>query len=391
MCHAGPGWHHRIRCCRHAANDRGACELLSPCWLTPWLTRPFPRSSKPLIAPLSSSLRILATQAVPPLAGEAPIGAAQITVEDSARAGPVFRTMVLVTVFTTYGLVVLGGAVRLTDSGLACPDWPLCHGELVPPMEKGVIIEYSHRLMASLVGVFVVVVSVAAWRHYRAQRWIVVSSTLAVAFLAIQVLLGGFTVIADLSPKIVVAHLGVAMALLACLTLMCVATFAGPIRRVQHWAPPARLWIIAGGAAVTTYALMITGSYVASSGSTAACGQGWPLCAGSLVPDGHQAAMHMVHRLISLGAGVLILTTAAFAWRRIRHCPALGISGGLMGVMFIAQIVVGASILWMGFPLEARLIHLAMGALVWIALATIITLSIALALRQHTSLGVNRA
>ena len=50
-----------------------------------------------------------------------------------------------------FGLIVLGSIVRTTGSGLACPDWPLCHGHLLPPMEFNAIVEWLHRFVALLV------------------------------------------------------------------------------------------------------------------------------------------------------------------------------------------------------------------------------------------------
>src|SRR2546427_5245748 len=64
----------------------------------------------------------------------------------------------------TYILIILGGLVRATGAGLACPDWPLCPGRLIPPLDTLVLIEWRHRFVASIVGILTVAVAVAAWR-----------------------------------------------------------------------------------------------------------------------------------------------------------------------------------------------------------------------------------
>ena len=79
-----------------------------------------------------------------------------------------------------FGQVSLGGVVRVTDSGLGCPDWPLCHGRLIPTFDSATLIEYSHRLSASLLTVLVVATAVLSWRHYRDRPWVMVPSALAV-------------------------------------------------------------------------------------------------------------------------------------------------------------------------------------------------------------------
>ena len=73
----------------------------------------------------------------------------------------------VLTCLATYVLIVIGGVVRITDSGLGCPDWPLCHGKVIPPAEKTVLIEFSHRTAATIVGFLIVAMGALIWRQHR--------------------------------------------------------------------------------------------------------------------------------------------------------------------------------------------------------------------------------
>src|SRR5207249_12059162 len=74
-----------------------------------------------------------------------------------------FEFLVIATIVLTYGLIVLGGAVRATDSGTACPDWPLCHGLVLPRLEGHVLVVYYHRFVVSIVGVLLFQTDIMAW------------------------------------------------------------------------------------------------------------------------------------------------------------------------------------------------------------------------------------
>ena len=241
---------------------------------------------------------------------------------ESKVPGAPFRVLTVVTVLSLFALVTLGGVVRLTDAGLGCPDWPLCHGKIIPPFDTSTLIEYSHRMMATVVGGLILITVVVVWRSYRQWPWMLVPATLGLILLIIQVLLGGVTVLEELSPKIVVAHLATAEALIVSLVVVCMvalfgSSLSGPREDANgRWLP---LPILALLAALAAYGLLLTGSYVAASGAAPACGQGWPLCSGQLIPEGHYPMMHMLHRLVALLVGLFIAAVLALAWRRRRE------------------------------------------------------------------------
>jgi len=305
---------------------------------------------------------------------------------------PVFRILTLTTVASIFALIALGGVVRLTNSGLGCPDWPLCHGGLLPPLETHPVIEYSHRMMASVVGLLMLATTLSVWRWYRRNPWLTIAATTGLVMLGVQVILGGVTVLTELPGEMVLAHLAVAEALMAVMLVVCVASWRGygsvPDQSTGV-AGPRHFGLLALGGALLVYGLLLTGSYVTVSGATAACGTAWPLCHGELIPQGHLAIMHMVHRLLALVSGVLVVVVLAQAWRRRALQPILGRTAALVGGAFVAQVLVGASLMWMAFPMNARLLHLGMGTVVWMGLSVLAI--VALAERKEHPKGYGRA
>src|SRR5437879_13917138 len=97
------------------------------------------------------------------------------------------RVLSLAGAAAAYGAVVLGGVVRVSGSGLGCPDWPLCHGHLLPPLQLHVLIEYSHRTVASLASLLILATAAYAWLRLRERRDLLTPATVAAGLLGVQV------------------------------------------------------------------------------------------------------------------------------------------------------------------------------------------------------------
>lgn len=120
-------------------------------------------------------------------------------------------------VVSTYILILIGGYVTTSNSGLGCGEsWPLCKGAVFPSLNNAeVVIELTHRLFNSVVGVFILGMAIVAWTSYRKASNIVLLSTTSLVALIAQVILGMVTVTTSLNPVVSDAHLALASAILA--------------------------------------------------------------------------------------------------------------------------------------------------------------------------------
>jgi protoheme IX farnesyltransferase len=272
-----------------------------------------------------------------------------------------FRALSVATAVVTYALVVLGGVVRVSGSGLGCPDWPLCHGRALPPLDLHAIIEYSHRTTASLASALVVLTAVFAWLAWRKRRDVVIPATVALVLLVVQVVLGAITVRLELPPMIVLAHLATAMALLAAVCVTAVAAIVPrPVRPADHLSV-----LLSRAAAAGTYLLILSGSLVVGSGASGSC-DAWPLCGGgfSLTFDG-SPAIQLLHRGLAAAVGVLIIVSLLALLNRHREDRAVRATVALTLAALAFQVAVGAAVVTLHLPAALRGLHLALASAVW--------------------------
>jgi heme A synthase len=314
---------------------------------------------------------------------------------EPAALGLAFRRLVLATAVATFVLIIVGGVVRVSDSGLGCGPggsglhgWPFCKGNVVPGVDLNSVVEYTHRALAGAVSIMIVALVVLSWRRYR--QWFGVTLALLVLILA-QAGLGGATVEDNLNEAYVAAHLGLAMLLLGGLLYL----WRGVSGFGQSVGGP-RLRVLAIGASVAVFCTIVAGGYMAGTqkygrpdyqlgdGAHHACGTQFPSCNGGFMPFGESRLVdiHLTHRAFMYLASVLLITVIALALRRR---VAVGYAYGLAALL-VAQILVGALNVWLTNEYEWLIVvHLALGTLLW---AT--TLSFALQLAPARSRAPSR-
>ncbi len=285
------------------------------------------------------------------------------------------KTTAGVAALLTFVLIVLGATVRVTNSGLSCPDWPTCYGHWVPlpgeiPPDAGyeyyqVMLEWVHRLIAGVfLGPLVLVVAWLAFRHRGERPGLAAGATLLVVLLLIQGILGGVTVLDRNSPWSVALHLGTALLVLSA-TLFLAARAGSPAPPVDgsYRALALLAWI-------TSFAAIVSAAMMAKMGAAMACAT-WPLCDGALVPDLSDplVLVNWIHRVLA----ALAILAVLLVWLRGRRLGGAfrGLGTGALLLVLLAALL-GAHGVGTFWPLWAAVTHQAIAILVFMHVTMIL-------------------
>ena len=125
-----------------------------------------------------------------------------------------YRRVTLLALAALSLIVLTGAGVRLTASGLGCPDWPKCYGRTVPPLDSHAVIEYGNRLLTGIVGFAVIAASLLAWFRRPFRRHLAILGALLPVGVIAQAILGALVVKHHLAPGLVMSHFILSMLLL---------------------------------------------------------------------------------------------------------------------------------------------------------------------------------
>lgn len=267
------------------------------------------------------------------------------------------RNTVLLTIILTFLLINLGGFVHNTGSSLACPDWPLCFGQVMPKMEGGVMIEHGHRMLGSLVGIFTVAIVFLA-RRSRNKNFIQLSY-LALSMVILQGTLGGLTVILKLSPLVSTAHL--ALSLLFLCTLIYFHHQLGPNKIFKLLKNKLLMLSL-----VLAYLQILLGAFIRHFGLGSVCGVGSEnslQCFNPITgllhwfPESIEMQLHMAHRYLGANLGIVILVLSISL---LKLAPKMGL---WLSSLVVLQIFLGILTISSGMQPITTMLHLSFATL----------------------------
>ena len=280
------------------------------------------------------------------------------------------RVLSLVTLVAIYCLIVLGSTVRVTNSGMGCPGWPLCSGQIGPISQFHPLMEQSHRYLTSLVTILILALAALGWRTGPKARYVRGPALVSVGAIAVQIVLGAITVVTNNAPVTVALHLAVGLLFLGIVTVTAVASFIGPEQSWSLLHQPGRLaWVTVAG----LFFVLVSGSLVVDGGAQSAC-KSWPACLGSRAPGG-LVALQLAHRSMVLIGGMLVVVYLVTLLRKGSDLHAQGVLA-LSGLVLLAvQIIVGAFDALLGAPAALADVHLALASALWALVVAVGALS----------------
>ncbi|HEU4919732.1 MAG TPA: heme o synthase [Candidatus Limnocylindrales bacterium] len=278
-----------------------------------------------------------------------------------------FQKLAAASVLLTLVLVTVGVIVRATGSGMGCPDWPLCHGQIIPPLDDyKAWIEWIHRGVAVVIGFAILALAYVAVRDHRDRASLLWPSLGALGLVIFQAWLGRETVRMNNSGESVTAHLAAAMALVGLLVFILVR--AAYPARIGGRGASQRFTLLAAFAALSVFALLLFGSHVTATSQWFVFPD-WPLMNGSLFPElTDDTSAHVLHRWIAIVVGFMVAAVVLVAWRTQRHNRTLTWLATALAVLYPVQAVIGGLQILTGLDGWTQTLHLALGALIWAAL-----------------------
>jgi len=230
--------------------------------------------------------------------------------------------------------ITLGGIVRVTESGLGCPDWPLCDGQIVPEFDFHTAIEWGHRVSGASIGILIIIINVISVKFFGRKS---AQSSISLSLLLLVVLegvLGGITVLTELAWWVRLIHLGVSFVILFLFAYLFSSirnrkvnkkSFISNLKIFQEY--------ILNTTMIGLLILMLYGSAIVGLGVNSSC-MSWPDCMGQWIKFNESSYfLHMLHRYLAL---VFAIIFGYFIWDEMPSIKTL--AGALL--VIISSIII---------------------------------------------------
>jgi len=305
------------------------------------------------------------------------------------------RFAVVVACFT-FLLIIAGGLVTSTDSGLAVPDWPLSYGQVMPPMVGGIFYEHGHRMVATFVGLLTTILALWLWRKEE-RKWVRTLGWFAFLGVIVQGLLGGLTVLFLLPTPISVLHATLAQSFFSLTVFLALAT-SPAWKQHQSIELPAigRIRSLSIATVVAVFVQLVLGALMRHTQSGLAVPD-FPLSYGGLIPpvdssllqsineyrlyldlpavDMTQIWIHFAHRCGAVVVTMILFMLVNTIFREFKADQKLREPAIVLVLLFAFQIALGAMTVWSGKAVEIATAHVAVGALLFSTCVLIIARS----------------
>jgi heme a synthase len=277
------------------------------------------------------------------------------------------RITCTITAFISLILIGLGGYVRATGAGLACPDWPLCFGKIVPEFGLGVMQEYLHRVLAGLVALLTIYLVIIGYKYKHIHPKFYRLAVFLFILVIIQAVFGGLTVIMKLNPFIVTAHFLLGSIFFIALSLPIFERLKIGRQFVQANKMWLRVFVLLMFIAVLFQSVL--GAFVGSSGAALACPD-LPFCLGEIIPENASGPqiIHMTHRIF--GLSILLLSSVLVLISRVFYKLSQLEKGLFSWILFLIsfQVFLGIANVWLKIPISGTVLHLIVAEMILLGL-----------------------
>lgn len=278
------------------------------------------------------------------------------------------KTILRLTILVTFLLIILGGFVHNSGNSLACPDWPLCYGQLMPPMVGGVLIEHGHRTLGALVGLLVILNLIFLPKAFKRWGWILL------AMVIFQGMLGGITVLFKLPTLVSTFHLSLSLIFFSTLIYVDHRLFfptGSKLKIKTPWHLYFRQSLLIALALCATQ--IVLGAFIRHAGIGSACGLGDEslfLCristqnewVSTLWPSNIMAQWHMAHRILGILCAIVVLWVGYMCIWKIRETY-IRVFGFVISSLVLIQVGVGIFVIHSFIGEITTTIHLMLAAL----------------------------